>query len=79
MNQAKRELVGRHIIVLSNSDLELIVAALDAVAPTGGGSDQFHLARRLREDANLNEDVLCRLTGQLQTTAHQEYEDAHAP
>lgn len=66
-------------IEVTQAELMLIVAALDAVAPTGGGSDQFHLARRLRNGASFNEDVLCRLTGRLQTTAHQEYEDAHAP
>ena len=68
---------------LSKEDLQLICAALDAVAPTGGGSPQFHLIGHLQTIAlpikisgrgtDPSDDAYHKVVGHLQTIAHEEY------
>lgn len=56
-------------------DKELIVAALLAVMPYGGGSPQFHLANRLAQlwDIDTGDDAFQKLTGRLSKTSFEEY------
>lgn len=68
---------------LSQEDLTLVCAALEAVSPTGGGSPQFHLIGRLRlmafptkvggKGTDPSDDVYHKKVGHLQLQAHQEY------
>jgi len=60
---------------LSKAEQKLIIAALEACAPTGGGSDAFHLARKLMNGWQvIPEDTM---VGQLQTVAYTEYAEWH--
>ena len=57
-------------IKVTKDELDLIICALHAVAPHGGGSPQFHLANRLGDPKDWLQ------VGELQTIAHDEYVDA---
>jgi hypothetical protein len=48
-------------IEVNEDELKLIVHALHAVTPMGGGSTQLHLAGRLGEDMDVDDDLLERL------------------
>ncbi len=55
---------------MTTNEKQLIIAALHAVAPNGGGSDQYHLANRLAAEWDVQ--PLNRVIGELQTIAHDE-------
>lgn len=62
---------GNHTLAFTTDEIILIISALQAVAPTGGGSDAFHLASRLTLQTGVSPEP--QLIGQLQHAAHDEY------
>ncbi len=74
---------GMFSLDLDQGDLMLICAALEAVAPTGGGSPQFHLIGRLSlmafptkisgKGTDPSDDAYHKWVGHLQKIAHEEY------
>lgn len=58
---------------LSQKEKEVIVAALHAAAPTGGGSTQFHLANKLANEWDIEVDY--KQVGYFQKIAHGELQE----
>lgn len=54
------------------AEARLIIAALETVAPAGGGSTQYHLAERIATDLNLFDDNTD-LCGELATNVVHDY------
>jgi hypothetical protein len=59
---------------MTQAEKSLIVHALHALAPSGGGSRQYHLACRLQSEFGIEIDWS--EVGRLQTIAHQEILDS---
>jgi hypothetical protein len=60
---------------LTPAELVLIVNALHAVSPSGGGSATYHLANKIANAEQVTEDY--RMQGHFQTIAHDEFVEAH--
>lgn len=58
---------------LSHAEKVLIIAALQAIAPSGGGSKQFHLANELAHLWNI--EIAPEYVGELQMTIYEEVKD----
>lgn len=61
-------------IKINKSQLRLLLAALSAVTPTGGGSPQLHLLLTLQEQCGETPDP--QKVADLQATAYNEFVEA---
>lgn len=60
---------------LTDNETTLILAALESISPTGGGSDTYTLARKISALTGLSAPN--ELIGEMITTAHDEFRTAH--
>ena len=68
-------------VILSQAELFTIAAALQAVSPSGGGSNQYTVARKiaaLLHDTTLNGEHLDSRTVEYIHEAHREFESEFA-
>ncbi len=66
--------MAKTTLYLSTSEIETVLQALQAVAPSGGGSDYFHLSNKISARSGVSANQ--RSTGYAALTAHNEVREA---